>query len=226
MRRPADAPAAPAYRAKGEKASCKRLATAGAAYGVGRYARTPAEVVAVLFRDQPERAAPARPRLQHKHAWASLPPAEGAEEPSGMGAVYLWMRWELARRNPGQAKEAVYLHDGQESLGEARAGYLPEANGVEVLDWLHVTPRLWKAAHVFDREGSAAAEAFVRARLLRALEGKVALVIRGLRPMGTKRGLRGRSRRACRRCVRTWGGTPNGCRTAAIWRRAIRSPAG
>jgi hypothetical protein len=191
MRRPADAPAAPAYRTKGEKARRKRMATVGAVYSVDRYVRTPAEVVAALFRDQPERTLPARPRPQHKHVWASLPQVEAPEEPSGMEAVYLWMRWELAQRNPGQAKETVYLHDGQESLWEARAGYLPEANSVEILDLLHVTPRLWQAAHVFHREGSAAAEAFVRARLLRVLEGKSAQVIRGLREMGTKRGLRG-----------------------------------
>jgi hypothetical protein len=60
---------------------------------------------------------------------------------------------------------------------------------VEVLDLLHVTPRLWQAAHLFCPEGSEEAEAFVRERLRRVLEGHVLLVIRGLRQMGTKRGL-------------------------------------
>lgn len=56
---------------------------------------------------------------------------------------------------------------------------------------LHVTPRLWKAAHVFHAEGSAQAEAFVRNRLLRMLQGKAAGVIRGLREMATKHELSG-----------------------------------
>ncbi len=59
--------------------------------------------------------------------------------------------------------------DGQEALWEARRAYLPGANAVEVLDLLHVTPRLWAAAHLFHREGSAEAVAFVRDRLERVL---------------------------------------------------------
>jgi hypothetical protein len=81
------------------------------------------------------------------------------------------------------------LCDGQEALWDARAERLPRRNTTDILDLLHVTPRLWKAAHVFYQEKSAAAEAFVRTRLLRILHGKTALVVRGLRAMGTKRGL-------------------------------------
>ena len=60
-----------------------------------------------------------------------------------------------------------------------------------ILDLLHVTPRLWKAAHVFHAEGSQEAEDFVRERVLRVLQGKGPGVIRGLREMATKRGLVG-----------------------------------
>jgi hypothetical protein len=54
MRRGADDPAPPAYRSKGEKASCKRVATVGAVYSVDRHVRTPEEVTAALFRDSVE----------------------------------------------------------------------------------------------------------------------------------------------------------------------------
>jgi len=197
MRRDADAPPPPAYRSKGEKASQKRMATVGAIYSVDRYVRTAEEVVAALFRDPGEKPPP-RPVPCHKQVWASLP-AEDPEPVSGMEAAYVWLLWELARRNPGQAKETVYLHDGQESLWAARQQYLPGKNAVEVLELLHVTPRLWQAAHVFHPEGSAEAEGFVRERLLRVLQGKGAGVIRGLREMASKRGLRGSKRQALAR---------------------------
>jgi hypothetical protein len=87
------------------------------------------------------------------------------------------------------------LSDGQEALWQARREWLPE-RAVDILDLLHVTPRLWKAAHVFHAEGSDEAEAFVRERLLRVLEGKAAGVIRGLREMATKRGLTGTKKKA------------------------------
>ena len=89
----------------------------------------------------------------------------------------------------------VFLSDGQEALWEAREDWLPQRT-VGILDLLHVTPRLWKAAHVFCKEGSQGAEEFVRARLLRVLQGKAAGVLRGFREMATKRGLTGSPRRA------------------------------
>ena len=61
-----------------------------------------------------------------------------------------------------------------------------------------VTPRLWQAAHVFHPEGSEAAEAFVRERCLRVLQGRVAGVIRGLPEMATKHGLSGSKKKTIR----------------------------
>jgi hypothetical protein len=189
MRRGAADPAPAAYRSKGEKASCKRMATVGAVYSVDRHVRTPEEVVAALFRDGGEQRPAARPQPRHKHVWASLP-QEDTTKVTGMEAVYLWMMWELRRRNPQQRKESVYLHDGQEALWQACRDNLPQNNSVAILDLLHVTPRLWQAAHLFCREGSAEAEAFARERILRVLKGEVLLVVRGLRQMGTKQGLK------------------------------------
>ena len=63
-------------------------------------------------------------------------------------------------------------------------------NVVEILDLLHVTPRLWEAAYLFHREGSNEASVFVRRRLLGILRGQVGYCVGGLRQMGTKRRLR------------------------------------
>jgi hypothetical protein len=109
----------------------------------------------------------------------------------GQDEVFRWMAAEHARRNPAGEKDIVCVMDGQSSLWNDRRTYLPMNNVVEILDLLHVTPRLWEAAHLFHPEGSEEAAAFVRERLLGILEGQVGYVIDGLRQMGTKRKLRG-----------------------------------
>jgi hypothetical protein len=195
MRRPAAAPAPPAHRSKGEKASQKRMATVGTAYTVDRYVRTPEQVLAALFRDGPK--PPPRPQPCHKRVWASLPHEdEDGQARTSQAIVYGWLLNEVAERNPLLGKEMVHLGDGQEALWQARQAHLPAQNTTDILDLLHVTPRLWQAAHLFHREGSAAAEAFARERILRVLQGKVASVVRGLREMGTKRGLCGATKKA------------------------------
>jgi hypothetical protein len=195
MRRDAEAKAPKAHLSKGDKASQKRMATVGAVYTVNRYVRTPEDIVAALFHDEREKSRD-RPRPQHKQVWASLPQEDGRI--SGMSAVFTWLNWELRQRNPGQKKEAVYLCDGQETLWQAVQDELPGNNAVEILDLLHVTPRLWKAAHVFHAEKSQEAETFVRVRLLRVLQGKSKDVIRGLREMATKRALCGAKKKTLR----------------------------
>ena len=128
--------------------------------------------------------------------WASLPQDDGSL--SGQAAVFTWLNWEVRLRNPEQEKETVYLCDGQEALWQAVVEELPDRNAVAILDLLHVTPRLWKAAHVFHSEKSPEAETFVRERLLRVLQGKAAGVIRGLREMATKHALTGSKKKAIR----------------------------
>jgi hypothetical protein len=189
MRRDPETPRPPAHRTKGDKASGKEMAIVGAVYSVGRYQRTPAEVVAALFdARRPERD---RPQPCGKQVQASLAFADADGTHSGMEAVYPWILEELWSRNRGLVKEMVHLCDGQEALWQARRQHLPQRNTTDILDLLHVTPRLWQAAHLFEAEKSAAATAFVRERVLKVLQGKVELVIRGLREMGTKRGLSG-----------------------------------
>jgi hypothetical protein len=199
MRRSADDPAPAAHRTKGEKASHKQMAMVGSVYTVDRHVRTPEEVVVALFRDPRADGdePPPRPKPQHKRVMASLSRVDEDGAQAGVAIVHEWMVNELIERNrKDQAwqRPMVFLYDGQESLWDARERYLP-SRGANVLDFLHVTPRLWKAAHVFHREGSAAAETFVRQRCLGVLQGRVAGVIRGLREMATKHGLSGSKRK-------------------------------
>jgi hypothetical protein len=187
MRRQEGEPAARSHRHKGEKASQKRMATVGAAYTVDRYVRTPEEVVAALFRDSPRPEPSRRPKPRHKHVWACL----SVDEAPSVDIIYTWLQEEIDQRNPNLTKEIVHLCDGQESLWEARAEYLPQQNSTDILDILHVSSRVWQAAHVFHAEGSDAAAHFARTRLLKVLQGQSQRVVRGLREMASKRGLTG-----------------------------------
>lgn len=197
MRREEPPPAG--HRTKGEKASQKRMAIVGTAYTVDRYYRSAAEVVAALFRDRQADEAKRRPRPvpQHKHVWASLGwEDEDGTWHSGTEAVYPWLLNEVAERNKCCRKEMVCLHDGQESLWAARDAHLPQRNTTDIVDFLHVAKRLWRAAHAFHKEGSEEAEAMVRDLMLRVLEGKASGVICGLREKATKLGLKGSKKKA------------------------------
>lgn len=200
IRRTADTARIQEHKSKrGPKQDRKRMAVVGAVYSVDRYVRTPEEIVEALFR-QPGEESPEdsrrRPRPAHKRVWARLLHDEGAdgESRNGLAEVMGWMSVETENRNPGWRKETVCLMDGQESLWEARQAFQGEKPVVEILDLLHVTSRLWQAAHLFHAPESREADAFVRDRLLRILRGEAALVVRGLRQMATKRRLRGRKR--------------------------------
>jgi hypothetical protein len=195
MRRAPDEPAPPGHRTKGEKASRKEMAIVGAVYSVDRHLRTPEQVVAALFGDDRGQPKAARPQPCHKRTMASLTRTNAAGTHSGIDETYLWISEELWRRNRGFGKEMVHLCDGQESLWDARQEYLPQRNTTNILDLLHVTPRLWQAAHVFHKEKTPGAEQFVRERLLKVLQGNGELVVRGLREMATKRHVTGNKKK-------------------------------
>jgi len=195
MRRPAEASPAGRHRKKGEKANKKQMAAVGAVYTVDPKIRTPENVVAALFRDKKKKKKRKNknkpPVARHKRVWSSLTLEREGQIELGEDVVWRWLVLEEGRRNPNGEKDLVCLMDGQPSLWNGRERYLPREDVVEILDLLHVTPRLWEAAHLFHREGSQEACAFVRHRLLGILKGQAGYVIGGMRQMGTKHGLRG-----------------------------------
>jgi hypothetical protein len=186
-----DRPAA--FRKRGDKANKKRMAVVGAVYSVDRFVRTPLEMTATLFRDprQAGEEGPRRPEPVGKHVWARLSEAADGNQSGPIREVFSWQKRELDKRNPGGAKEVVSLLDGQPNLQTATRQHLG-GSVVEILEILHVTPRLWQAAHLFCEEGSDEARQFVRARVLRVLSGEVKGVLKGLRRLGTVRGLVGK----------------------------------
>ena len=197
MVRPVAAAPAGSHRKKGEKANKKQMACIGCVYTVDPHFRTAHEVVATLFR-APDRPRKQPPEARQKRYWTALSREEEGRMVRGQDEVFQHLRDDVTlRRRPRQT--VVHLCDGQHSLETDRHKYLPQdPHTVDVLDLMHVLPRLWEAAHLFHREGSDAASQFVRDRLYHVLEGLAGRVIGGLRQMGTKHKLRGSAKKRLR----------------------------
>jgi hypothetical protein len=198
IRRPADAPAIQDHQPRpGPKPDRKKMATLGSVYTVDRNIRTPQEVVDALFR-KPDEARPesTRPRPCHKHGYARLfCETDEGEIVDGEAAVFTWIADQVRRRDQDGSKEKVCIMDGQRSLWETKDLVQGDVVTTDILDLLHVTPRLWQAAHVFHTKDSPQAERFVRDRVLRVLQGQTRSVVRGFRRMASTRNL-SRSQRA------------------------------
>jgi hypothetical protein len=181
-------------RPAGQRANQKRMAAVASVYTVDSYVRTVDQVVAALFRDpdyQPER----RPKPCHKRVWASLPD-EGPKPRTSIAVVFDWVWWEFAQRNPQLTRPTICLCDGQEALWSACTDAVLDANRIEILDLLHVTPRLWAAAKLLYGQNSKQVLPFVRQRVTQVLEGKVETVIRTMRRVAAERGLAGAKKKA------------------------------
>lgn len=184
-------------RPTGQRANQKRMATVGAVYTVDPYVRTAEEVVAALFRDPDYKPGP-RPEPAHKRVWASLP-QEGPQARSSIEVVFDWLWWEFAQRNPHLKRPTVSLCDGQEALWQACAAAVADPDRVDILDLLHVTPRLWQAAKLLYGDKGKEVVPFVRQQVTRVLEGNVDGVIRTLRRLAVVRELTGAKKKALAR---------------------------
>ncbi len=197
IRRAADAPPIMNQQHRsGPKPGRKKMATLGAVYSINRFVRTPEDVVESLFRD-PQQSHPKtqRPHPCHKRMRAMLDHLdENGDAVEGRAAVFGWISGEIAARHRGSPKPIVCIMDAEESLWDTRDVLQEDVPMTDILDLLHVTPRLWDAAFLFHPQGSKRAERFVRERVLRVLRGEVHAVVCGLRRMGTIQGLRGKQR--------------------------------
>jgi hypothetical protein len=164
---------------KGQKRQKKRMATVATVRTQEPRVRTPEEVVASLFDDQPARPPFRVRREEHQRVWASL--KRSKQE------VIADLAAEMRRCHPEGTKKYVALCDGERALQIRLEAQLARVLGVVVLvlDFLHVLEKLWKAAYCFHAEGSAAAQAWVRQRALQLLRGQVQEVIADVRAQAT-----------------------------------------
>lgn len=177
-------------RVKGEKANKKQMAYVGAVYTIDRFRRTADDVLDELARKQ--RAAD-RPAPQHKHVWAEMTRVDEGQSCTGRERLFVEMAIAAHERDPTRNKTLVCLMDGEASLWAVQHDWLPRAVGI--LDLFHVLERLWGVAHVFNGEGTRAAEQFVAHHLRLLLEGKVGYVIGRFKRLRDEQALRGSQRR-------------------------------
>lgn len=183
----------PAMDDRQERPGNRKMATVSAVYSVDPYVRSPADVIAALFRDDLANQDYQRPKPQFKLVTAHFPEVyEDAHETiefTGTNEAFAWMQGEVdKRRKPKQT--FITLLDGDPKLWNNLAAFLP-GDTIGILDIIHVTQYVWKAAKVLYKSPDDI-EAFSRARILWILQGRVGSVIRGLKHMSTARELRGK----------------------------------
>jgi hypothetical protein len=196
----ADAQHVPAFEQK-ERPGNRRMATLGCVYTVDRHVRTPEQIVAALFRDDTVPQPAERPEARHKRYRAYFADAGRPGEDAVPSAyrTWTWLAEDVTQRcQPGQP--LLRLMDAQPSLWEASDACLEdfffqrevagESPVVDILDIVHVSGYVWKAAKVF-QASKEHQEAFVQERLLRILRGEVSGVVTGLRRMASQRDLKG-----------------------------------
>jgi hypothetical protein len=179
-------------RKKGPKPDRKRMAVVGAVYSVAPFIRTPEQIVEALFLD-PEKishkTAPKRPKLKNKQVIANLTREVNGKTLNATVTTFSWMMAQITERDPKRTKPCIALMDGQPSLWEELHRQFSEGSMVEILDILHVTPRLWDVVNIFYPNDKSAQIIFMKERVLRVLKGETKLVISGFRQMATKQNM-------------------------------------
>jgi hypothetical protein len=179
----------------GEKGNRKRMATVASVYSVARHNRT-AEMIMGISKDEVgSRIKP--PKVRNKRVWASV------ERPATDVVNDIFQ--EALRRDPQKQRPWAMLIDGQpqqlKNVLSCIKSYKAE-HIVIIMDLIHVIEYLWKAAHAFFPEGSAAAEKWVKEHELAILNGKASHVAAGMRRSATRRGLSKKKREAVDICAR------------------------
>ncbi|WP_254568327.1 ISKra4 family transposase [Oscillatoria sp. HE19RPO] len=182
--------------ARGPKPNRKKMATVGTVYTIAPFKRHPEEVVDSLFK-QPEikvkkkRDSQSRSHPKNKKVRAALNLENEGDPIKGSSVIFEWMATQLQERNSQNTKKMVTIMDGQESLWNQSKFYLKSPDQVEVLDLLHVTPRIWTAAHLFCEPDSPDAISFVKDYVLMILKGQTPLVIQSWQSRAKSRGFKG-----------------------------------
>jgi len=159
---------------KGEKRSKKKEAIVTSAYTIDINLRTPEEVVASFFQQEPSPApsSQARNRPQNKETWATL---------DGKDAALIRLADHLAKRDSAHIKQRVALTDGCEALHKRVELHLPDFT--LILDFVHANEYLWKAANALYGETSAKRDPWVEEQTLHILSGRCDQVIAELRTL-------------------------------------------
>jgi len=167
----------------------KQMAYVGSLYSIAPFVRTVEDVIDEVRR---RKRSPDRPRPVQKHLWARMTTIRQGEAWPGAPMLFLEMAVACHERDPKRQKPLVCLMDGERQLWSMQAEWFGHALGI--LDLYHALKRLWDVAHCLHAEESPEASEFVTHHLRMLLEGKVAYVLRNLRPLVKPGGLVGKKK--------------------------------
>jgi hypothetical protein len=167
---------------KGQKRDTKRHSTVSVTYSFNERYRTADDVIASLFKEnKKQKIEPIEKQTtaQHKHIRAFMGDKERAME---------YGLTQILRRNGGSTKPIVILIDGDRGLEHA-VNRVIERLGIskrieaKILDIIHVTEYLWKAANAHFGEKSKERESWVKQQCKLLLESQTELVIKTITEM-------------------------------------------
>jgi hypothetical protein len=164
---------------KGQKRDVQRHSTVSVTYSFNERCRTPEEVISSLFKEKKEvKIEPLEKQTtaQHKHIRAFMNDKEKAIE-YGFN--------QILKRNGGTSKPIVVLIDGDRGLEHAvnrvaERMKLTDRIDAKVLDFIHVTEYVWKAANVHFGEKNSKRETWVKQQSKLLLESETEKVIETL----------------------------------------------
>jgi hypothetical protein len=139
--------------------------------------------VGVVYTTERRRGEPDDPAPVGKEVFAELEQRE----------TFAQELFARAQAREATVKKKAFLGDGQRDNWEFRKQYFPGYE--EVLDWMHASEYLWKAAYLFLPESSPEAHAWVERQQKRFREGEVQKVIREIQRLAHDGTIRGRARR-------------------------------
>jgi hypothetical protein len=175
---------------RGEKRNRKRMAAVATVYDVEKHVRSGQSIMGLDEKS-------VKPRARNKRVWASVE----REHHTVTEEAFL----EALHRDPERKRPWAVLVDGQpqqiKNIKTSIKRY-QVAETVLILDVIHVIEYLWKAAYCFNAEGSPEAEAWVKERILRILEGKSSDVAAGMRRSATLRQLSKKARKPVETCAK------------------------
>lgn len=153
----------------------KQMAWLSVVYSIDAFPRTADEVLDELKGHRDKQP----PRPINKHLRAQMTDYIEGERINGQDMIFEDAAVQIRDRNPHSQKTVICLMDGQCSLWDRQATFLPDA--IPILDIFHVSEKLWEAAYCFHKQGSIEADKFVERNFRLLLEGKVGVVLRSLR---------------------------------------------
>ena len=174
---------------KGPIPNQKQMACMAGLYTVDRNIRSPQEIIDALFRvplENKEERVDNRP--QNPRYFASMTKHDQNGNVLGKSAeeqAQQWMTTNTLRRHR-RDQDIVVMHDGQPSLWNCSRSFQEGWNTIDILDLLHVLPRIWSAAKIIH---PSEVEQYVKGQLFVLLSGGVGLMITALRGYRNRKGV-------------------------------------